>query len=724
MRSGPNPTPRSESEVISEIAALCASPGYAHVLAFICFRDNFVTYREQMTLDDMSHMFRSSRLIRTEITTLLGLMVKQRLNFTRLNKETFENYLHRTEQLLDELHVAIGAPLVSHMKDSLSKSNNPALGNAERKGFFREPIFYGGESAYSFQYRDFSPMKYGKDDDWLKRKKGFSIHSATAVVRAMGDRQNINVMASYKPTSAEDPSNWDLLSGFYLSAEELSAASGVGIDEVRAILDAFTLKCSNIDFNSASDFNAVSATPLIPSTDGKVLLLQQYSMAEALYESPFYWMAEDSEYSATAFNNRGDFTETFTERCLKKVFGKKNVWRNVNLFSGKNKAGEIDVLVTFGDRVIVVQTKSKRLTLEARKGNDNQIKADFEKAIIDSYRQGLLCARHLLANDCTLCDSDRNNIGLPYRPKEVFILNVISDHYPALSFQSRKFLNYEASDEIHPPFVTDVFLLDAMTEMLETPLRLLSYISLRVAYADRLHLAHELVALSFHLKQNLYFEKEHAHVHLGDGIATDLDLAMTVRREGVPGPRTPTGILTRFSGTTFERLLTQIEQMGTPQTIDLGFLLLTLSEDTCQHISSGVDEITRKTRSDGQMHDLTVSIGEAEEGICIHCNPGSFQEASDKLMAHCLYRKYAQRARKWFGLCVDMRGNILLGVRLNFPWEQSDEMDNQTKSMRKRSGTPLLKSSPRRPKPKVGRNELCPCGSGLKYKKCHLGKGL
>ncbi len=25
----------------------------------------------------------------------------------------------------------------------------------------------------------------------------------------------------------------------------------------------------------------------------------------------------------------------------------------------------------------------------------------------------------------------------------------------------------------------------------------------------------------------------------------------------------------------------------------------------------------------------------------------------------------------------------------------------------------------RRPSPKIGRNELCPCGSGKKYKKCH-----
>lgn len=670
----------------------------------------------------MSHMFRSGRLIRTEITTLLGLMVQHSVDFIRPEKDTLEKYLHRTEQLLEELHAAIGTPMVSHMKASLSEGKDPAKGAAERSGFFREPIFYGGESAYAFQYRDFSPMKYGNDDDWLKKNKGFSIHSATAVIRAMGDRQNINVMAAQRAMNPDDPSSWDLLPGFYLSAEELSTASGVGVDEVRAILDAFTLKGSNVGFKMASDFNAVSAAPLIPLSDGKVLLFQQYNIVEALYESPFYWMASDSAYSATAFQNRGDFTESFTERCLRKVFGTASVRRNVNLFSGKNKAGEIDVLVTFGDRVIVVQTKSKRLTLEARKGNDGQIKADFEKAIIDSYQQGLLCARHLLADDCTLRDVDDTVVDLPYRPKEVFILNVVSDHYPALSFQTSQFLKYEVSDGIQPPFVMDVFLLDAMTEMLETPLRLLSYISLRVACADRLQLAHELVALSFHLKQNLWLDKEHDLVLLGDDIATDLDLAMTVRREDVPGLRTPKGILTRFSGTTYERLLAQIEQKGTPETIDLGFLLLTLNEDTCQHISSGVDEVTRKFRSDGRSHDLTVSIGEAEEGICIHCNPAPLQEAADKLMGHCLMRKYAQRAQKWFGLCVDARGNILMGVTLSFPWEQSNEMDAETASMRKRSGTPVQKFSLLRKGPKVGRNEPCPCGSGLKYKRCHLGK--
>ena len=227
MRSGPHLTHRSEAEVISEIAALCASPGYVHAVAFICFRDNFVLYSSELTSDDMSHMFHRGRLIRTEITTLLGLMVQHDLDFTRPDKDTLEKYLRRTEELLDELHAAIGTPMVSHMKACLSEGKDPAKGIAERSGFFREPIFYGGESAYSFQYRDFSPIKYGKDDDWLIRNKGFSIHSATAVVRAMGDRQNINVIDAHRAMSPKDPSSWDLLRGF--DVPPFSVALGFGV---------------------------------------------------------------------------------------------------------------------------------------------------------------------------------------------------------------------------------------------------------------------------------------------------------------------------------------------------------------------------------------------------------------------------------------------------------------------------------------------------------------
>lgn len=720
MRLGPHKANKTEAEVFAEISVLCSSPGYAHALAYICHRDNFIAFDSEMKAEDMQRLFAPDRLIRTEITTLIGLLVQSDIDLSLQSPETMQSYVDQTLQLMEELHAAIGMPMFENMTASISGQPDDAA--SQRGSFLREPIFYGGESAYGFQYRDFSPEKYGKDDGWLRRKMGFGIQAATSVARAISVRQNINVMEAHKAMPPDDAASWTILPGFYLAPEELALASGVPLEEVRAVLDAFTLKGRNTTFTDATAFNSISATPLIPMSDGRVLLFQYYSIVEALYESPFYWMGADDTYKAIAFKHRGEFTESFAARRLAKVFGATNVRSNVDVFNGKDKAGEIDVLVTFGDRVIVVQAKSKRLTLEARKGNDGQIEADFKKAITDSYAQGLLCARRILAGDCVLRDSTGAEVKLVWAPKEVFILNVVADHYPALSFQVSQFLKYEASDGIRPPFIMDVFLLDAMTEMLETPLRLLSYINQRVLQADRLHLAHELVALSFHLKQNLWLSPENALVMLGDDISSDLDLAMTVRRDGVPGKRTPDGILTRFAGTAFERLITQIEKKSDPAAVELGFLLLSIGEETCRHIDEAIHQITRRAKADGNLHDFTVGIGEAGEGICLHCNPKSSDEAADRLATHCRLRKYTQKAHKWIGLCLNTDESIRMGVVLDFEWEQSDVMDSQTAAMQQRKigavpQKPLVKWT----RDKTGRNEPCPCGSGLKYKKCHLG---
>jgi hypothetical protein len=50
------------------------------------------------------------------------------------------------------------------------------------------------------------------------------------------------------------------------------------------------------------------------------------------------------------------------------------------------------------------------------------------------------------------------------------------------------------SDPIQPPMVLDVFALDAITEMLTSPLRFLSYINRRVGYTEQLMATHETVS--------------------------------------------------------------------------------------------------------------------------------------------------------------------------------------------------------------------------------------
>jgi hypothetical protein len=278
-------------------------------------------------------------------------------------------------------------------------------------------------------------------------------------------------------------------------------------------------------------------------------------------------MGADQAYVSTAMRHRGLFTEEFSAERLALLFGTDNVYSNVDIFASKSKKiSEIDVLVIFENCAIVLQAKSKRLTLEARRGNDGVIRDDFKKSIQDSCDQGYACAKLLGDAKYTFKDAHSKEVDIPASLKEIYVLCVISDHYPGLSFQARQLLKFEATETTPPPFVLDVFTLDAMTEMLESPLRLLSYVDRRTKYSDKLMSSSELTFLSYHLKQNLWLDEKYDTVMMSEDISADLDLAMLVRRDGIPGKRTPDGILTRFSSTALGHIVEQIEAQPEPGT--------------------------------------------------------------------------------------------------------------------------------------------------------------
>ena len=87
-----------------ELAGLCASPGYAHAIAYLCFRDNMIRYSGEMKAEDMQHLFSRSRLIRTETSTLIGLMLKNPIDYTLPAPPVLEKYIEATEALLEEIH--------------------------------------------------------------------------------------------------------------------------------------------------------------------------------------------------------------------------------------------------------------------------------------------------------------------------------------------------------------------------------------------------------------------------------------------------------------------------------------------------------------------------------------------------------------------------------------------------------------------------------------------
>ncbi|THD55228.1 MAG: preprotein translocase [Bradyrhizobium sp.] len=563
--------------------------------------------------------------------------------------------------------------------------------------------------------------RYAKDDDWLYTNKGFRIADGHSMARALTQLLNRKMLETIEGMRYLHPSHWTALPGFTFSCDEIATEAGVTPELASAVLAAFTAPESptNRNFTSLGDFNIANALPILRCPSGDYISLQAYGVVEALYDSPFYWMAADKSYKDIAFANRGAFTEAFVARRLTTIFGAENVYCNVNIFGKGRHIGEIDVLVLFADRAVVIQCKSKKLTLEARKGNDLQLRDDFKKSVQDAYDQAYLCAISLSNPALEFIGEHGGKINLPTL-REIYPVCVVSDHYPALAVQTREFLKYETDETIQVPLIADVFLIDVLAEMLPSPLRLLSYINRRVNYGERVASINELTILAYHLRQNLWIDDKTDMVMLAEEIAVELDTAMTVRREGIEGPRTPNGILTRLDGTLVGRMLRAIENRAEAALVDLGFMLLTLGDESLDDLNRGLKEIAQRTRKDGELHDFTLSFEKGNTGLTVHCGSLPNVVAAKTLAAHCQRRKYVCRADSWFGLVVRADDGLpKFGLNLRFPWKQDDVMDEATKGMARvgtlRRGASMFKSR------SIGRNELCPCGSGKKFKKCCIG---
>lgn len=97
-------TVRKESEIFSELAEICASPGYIHAIAFLCCQNDIIGYDDTLTPEDMRQRFSKDMLVRTEISTLIGLACKKQLNIDLPSPEVIQRYIDKTNSLLKEIH--------------------------------------------------------------------------------------------------------------------------------------------------------------------------------------------------------------------------------------------------------------------------------------------------------------------------------------------------------------------------------------------------------------------------------------------------------------------------------------------------------------------------------------------------------------------------------------------------------------------------------------------
>lgn len=699
---------RTEEQCFQDLVELCQNPGFAHAISILCFRDNWISLKDQITGKIIAEKKKPQRLIRTEIASLIGGLLGGSGSIDLPDQNVIADYLERTERLLEEIHQCMVKDAFANLAaDASPLSTGEAI---------REAAFYATESAYPFQYTEFAQLRYQHDEQWLANSVGFTLKDAKKICDAIVGIQSQRAIRQLESLRTTDPRLWTMLPAFQLEKCEVVSVSGLPEKTVEAFLDAFTCDVGfdNSSYKSVTDFNITSARPIV-LLDGRHFLFQYASLTEAIYESPAHWMYQDVAYRATASANKGEFTEAMTSRFLKKVFGDEHVFQNLELFEGSSRVGEIDVYVSFGEIGIVLQCKSQKLTAASRSGNLANIQKDFKLAIQEAYDQCRSCFNGLMNEDIVAKDTAGNVVKLT-KPQRVFPVTVISDHYPALSAQVQQFLKTDPTEGFENPLCIDLFSLDVLSELVPSPIRILAYLERRALYYIRIMTTNELGVLGYFLKLNLWLENENEFLSIDDSLASDIDAAMIVRREGLPGKDTPEGLLTRFKGTFVGRVIDDVDRNPNALCVELGLSLLEMGEDGINQIEALVSRMAENGRG-----DVTLPMENRSSGLTIHCNSDPQFLAEQSLRQHMVRRKYYQKAEKWLGLNIDPATRL---VRFGAYVRQKHVFDYGLEALMA-SAPPMVKTEDvlRRPKRRrVGRNERCPCGSGKKHKDC-CGKG-
>lgn len=169
MEMGPTEL-RAEQDIFNDLAELCSRAGFVHALAWMALRDNYVAFGGAMDSEALAASYAPGRTVRTEFSTLLGLLIRQPIDISEPTAAEIKALSDRTSELLVELHERLGRPMweaIAHSAKAAQEAGSDQPPSPfTRADVLREPIFYGGESAYSFQYREMALERYAADEVW------------------------------------------------------------------------------------------------------------------------------------------------------------------------------------------------------------------------------------------------------------------------------------------------------------------------------------------------------------------------------------------------------------------------------------------------------------------------------------------------------------------------------------------------------------------------------
>lgn len=433
---------------------------------------------------------------------------------------------------------------------------------------------------------------------------------------------------------------------------------------------------------------------------------------------------DNAYYQKVYQKKRAEYLEKKALEYLKnilpeaKVFGKLFYCVEEN---GKTKRPETDGLILYDENLFIIETKAGGLSISARRGGLERMKRDVSELVDNAYKQALRTKQYIMDTPEPTFEFEDGSKALVIKDKHkyrnVYILNITLQNLGQLSTQlnALKSLNLIPGKEW--PWSVFINDLRVISELIEFPSEFLHFLQRRIRANNypQFRTIDELDFLMFYFYEGLYFEGGtlgNVDEYVPSGYTEDLDRYYDYLGGRVSNAKKPRLKICKE----YRRLIAELESMGKYRFTKVTTTLLGLDSETQQAILDNLKKVKDTSEKDGRDHDFTMYFKETKMGLMFSVSVERKPDFWIKIDRHCKLKMYQTRFEEWILITVDVHkeGTQAFDFQIyNQKWNYDPIMEEQLKRFKDRKMDKF-----RRTGQKIGRNDPCPCGSGLKYRKC------
>lgn len=477
----------------------------------------------------------------------------------------------------------------------------------------------------------------------------------------------------------------DILSFKFPEQAELSN------DEFKFYIEKFS---SDIEDEFYKEHHHIESKPLMKFGNDYLLISHHYltwNMSDKIIEIVSVYKTLFEKFNVI----RGEWLESKSYQYLLKIFDENYIFKNPYYYVD-GELCEGDILIDYHNTILIFECKSQHMKVASKIGSILRFRKDVKRILEESYTQSDRLRKNvsgtLVKDDFSIYKSDGETIvhKIPKgSPDKIIMINISLDNLRGLGTMLNKFHEegvYKQGVDIVNYNIHDF---EFITDFLSKPYKFIDYTIKRIERVKKYYVSDELDYLGWYHDTllNQEFEMEYSSIYMAENYIPYFEKYIHNIEDKMK----------LYIDQRWVNLLDKISDIEYPNKTLLELCLLNIKEEGINNLLEQLETLK---------NDKSIMSGEKVKTVTViptdDFDPNmviTFICQSKTLKKETLFNMVLSKVRNRFKLSKKKHWFIIAFY--------SQSMDVRT-VIHESSNVYI----------KVGRNDPCPCGSGLKYKKC------